>query len=123
MYLQGGPELSLVLEAPVAVPAGEVSYTGWALMGDEQLEWPDVQVRWSEVRAYEDARRDIPVAWEIRSLDGQLTGTLTSLAAYLQVGPGDGPQLPVAGLFRVRGDLVISGDSIVVHGMVRHIQP
>ncbi len=123
IYLQSGPELSLVLEAPVAEPTGEVPYTGWALMGDEQLEWSDVQVRWTELRAYEDARRNIPASWEIRSPDGQLTGILSSTASHLQVGEGVGPLLPVEGLFRVRGSLTIAGDSIVVRGIVRHIQP
>jgi hypothetical protein len=123
LYLQSGADLSLVLEAPVAEPTGEVIYTGWALMGDEQLEWSDVQVRWSEVRAYEDARRPIPASWEIRSPDGELSGTLSSTASHLQIGEGDGPLLPVAGLFRVQGSLIIAGDSMVVRGIVRHIQP
>jgi hypothetical protein len=123
MYLQAGPELSLVLEAPVAEPTGEVPYTGWALMGDEQLEWSNVQVKWSELRDYEEARRNIPASWNIRSADGQLTGTLSSTASYLQVVASDGPLLPVQGLFRVQGRLTIAGDSIEVRGMVRHIQP
>ena len=123
IYLQAGPDLSLVLEAPVAEPTGAVPYTGWALMKGEQLEWPDVEVRWSELRSYEDARRTIPAAWKIRSRDGQLTGTLSSTASHLQVGGGVGPLLPVQGLFRVQGSLTIAGDSIVVRGIVLHIQP
>ena len=95
----------------------------WALMGDEQLQWSNVTVAWADLRAYEDARRDIPVSWEIRSADGSLTGTLSSVASHLGVGAGDGPLLPVEGLFRVQGDLIIAGDSIVVRGIVRHIQP
>ena len=120
MYLQSGPELSFVFEQPVE---GDTIYGGWALLdAEEDRRWTRIRVGWSERRAYEEARRDIPNAWSIEAPGGGLRGSLRNVAASLQVGEADGPLLPVTGLFRVRGELVLEGDTVVVRGIVRHTQ-
>jgi len=40
----------------------------------------------------------------------------------LRTGAGEGPLLPVEGLYQVSGSLVLAGDSIEVRGLVRHLQ-
>ena len=77
---------------------------------------------WSSVRSFEEARRDVPVEWEIRSLDGQLEVTLASGGMELRASAGVGPILPVEGLFQVTGSVVLAGDSLEVRGLVRHVQ-
>ena len=122
MFLESGPDLNLVLAAPESGASGDVAYSGWALLGDEELRWPSVRMKWEEVRAFEEARRDVPVAWRFASDDEEIVGTITSSAAYLRAGEGEGPLLPVESLFRVRGTLEIRGDSMQVRGLVRHVQ-
>jgi len=120
IYLQSGPDLSFVLEQRAE---GDSIYRGWVLLdAEEERQWSRIQVEWSERRAYEEARRDIPNAWSIVAPAGGLEGSLQTVAASLRVGEGDGPLLPVTGLFRVRGELVLEGDTVVVRGIVRHTQ-
>ena len=112
-----------MLEAPVGIPPGSTPYIGWARLGDRELRWPRVDVEWTETRAFERARRDVPVAWSFASADGALVGTLSTVAMHLTVRAGPGPILPVEGLFQVSGTLTIDGDSYEVRGVLRHLQP
>ena len=118
MFLTGHRRLAVVTAASGASPR----YTAWGRLGDEQFRWPDVEVEWSSVRSFEAARRDVPVAWTIRSADGKLDVTLRSTGMELRAGVGAGPLLPVEGLYQVSGEIVIDGDSLPVRGFVRHVQ-
>ncbi len=122
IFLEGGPELNLILASADVGAGADASYSAWALHEDEELRWPTVRVIWEEMRPFEEARRDVPGAWRFVSDDGELIGTVVSVAAHLRAEPGDGPLLPVESLFRVRGSLEIRGDSLPVRGLVRHIQ-
>ncbi|GMR13228.1 MAG: hypothetical protein BMS9Abin29_1432 [Gemmatimonadota bacterium] len=123
IFLEGGPSVTIVLEAPVGIPPGSTPYLGWARLGGRELRWPRIKVEWTETRSFERARRDVPVEWSIVSDDGALGGILTTVALLLTAGEGAGPILPVDGLFQVRGTLTIDGDSYDVRGFLRHIQP
>ena len=118
MFLTGPRRLAIVVESPGGSPA----YTAWGRMGEEDFRWPEVLVEWSAVRSFEEARRDVPVEWKIRSLDGELEVTLTSAGMELRALEGEGPILPVDGLFQVTGSVVLAGDSLEVRGPVRHVQ-
>jgi hypothetical protein len=118
MFLAGPGRLAILVESPGGSPA----YTAWGRRGEEEFRWPEVDVIWSAVRSFEEARRDVPVQWEIQSLDGDLHLTLASAGMRLQAGTGEGPVLPVDGLFQVTGLVVLDGDSLEVRGLVRHVQ-
>jgi hypothetical protein len=133
MFLTGARRLAIVVESTGGSPA----YMAWGRLGEEEFRWPDVQVEWSAVRSFEQARRDVPVAWEIESsgggvLEGGMTLSLASAgmepgtnglgSGVVQAQPGQGPILPVDGLFQVTGSVVIAGDSLEVRGLVRHVQ-
>jgi hypothetical protein len=118
IFLAGPRRLAIVVESP-----GESSvYTGWGRIGEEEFRWPEVQVVWNSVRSFEEARRDVPVEWRIRSLDGEVELTLTSASMELRAQGGEGPILPVNGLYQVTGTVVLAGDSLEVRGLVRHVQ-
>ena len=121
MFLTGPRRLAIVVESP----GGSHAYTAWGRMGEEEFRWPEVLVEWSAVRSFEEARRDVPVGWEIRSigsLDGGLELTLASAGMELRAEEGAGPILPVNGLYQVTGRAVLAGDSLEVRGLVRHVQ-
>jgi hypothetical protein len=122
IFLTGPRRLVIVVESPGGSPA----YTAWGRIGDEDFRWPEVQVEWSSVRSFEEARRDVPVEWEIRSL-ASLAGsglelTLASAGMDLRTDEGSGPILPVNGLYQVTGRAVLAGDTLEVRGLVRHVQ-
>jgi hypothetical protein len=122
IFLTGPRRLVIVVESPGGSPA----YTAWGRIGDEDFRWPEVQVEWSSVRSFEEARRDVPVEWEIRSLaslaGGGLELTLVSAGMELRTDEGSGPILPVNGLYQVTGRAVLAGDTLEVRGLVRHVQ-
>ncbi len=134
MFLTGPRRLAIVVEATGGSPA----YAAWGRLGEEEFRWPNVEVEWSAVRSFEEARRNVPVAWQVRSpgagaLEGGVVLTIASAgmeqgtnrlgSGVLQAQTGEGPVLPVDGLFQVTGYVVLAGDSLEVRGLVRHVQP
>ena len=119
MFLTGPRRLAIVVESP----GGSPTYSGWGRIGEEEFRWPVVQVEWNAVRSFEEARRDVPVEWVIRSPNGELELTLASAGMELRVQEGEGPILPVNGLYQVAGAVNLAGDSLEVRGLVRHVQP
>ena len=120
MFLAGPGRLAIL----VASLGGSPPYTAWGRRGEDEFRWPVVDVIWSSVRSFEEARRDVPDEWQIRSLNGDLEVTLASPLAgmELRATEGVGPILPVDGLFQVTGLVVLHGDSLEVRGLVRHVQ-
>ncbi len=85
-------------------------------------EWRNIRLIWSELIAFEPARRDVPTSWAIRTEEGDLDGQLTAVSPFLEAGEGDGPVLPVLGLFEVAGTLSFAGGNYPVRGIIRHSQ-
>jgi len=133
IFVHGGDGLQAVLvERPEPTEEGVHAFRAWFRIGEEEVAWEEVGVRWDEVRAYEAARRDVPARWSLHldasDLDDEdapprLAGHLEAVSSHLTTGPGDGPLLPVHGFFRLRGELVLGSDTTAVTGVARHRQP
>lgn len=121
LFLVSGDSLFVVIEAPGGRP-GEAPSRAWVRRGSDDLQWPVVRVEWTDVRAFERARRDVPVAWRIESSDGELTGELQAVTSHLEALEGDGPLLPVDGLFLVQGTVRVAESEITGAGLLRHLQ-
>jgi hypothetical protein len=98
------------------------AFNVWGRVQFLDRQWQDVRFVWSDIRAYGPARRDVPTSWEIGSPEGELQGALSADALHLEAGEGDGPLLPVDGLFQVNGILSLEGADYPVRGLLRHIQ-
>ncbi len=121
--LLSGDTLQVVMEDLGWEPGPEGgAFSIWARVEFLDRQWQRVRLVWSEVVAFEAARRDVPMSWEIQSPDGDLTGDLTTIAPFLEVGEGDGPMLPVDALFQVAGTLTLAGRNFPVQGFIRHLQ-
>ena len=116
----------LVGEGPLHLLLADVDGTGnrraWALHGAEERSWPNVTLAWGETRSFERARRDIPVSWRFRSGDGGLAGEIESVGSDLQSLAGEGPILPVLGVYEVAGEVTVGDTRVSVKGFVRHFQ-
>jgi hypothetical protein len=122
--LTDSDSLRLVLHAPEAAEPGSAgAFRAWALMGNQELDWPNVTVTWAEARAFDRARRDVPVKLVATSSTGDMRVDLTVVTAELQAGVGEGPQLPVDAFFEVEGTVRMGDDSYPVRGLMRHLQP
>jgi hypothetical protein len=124
IFLHSGDRAQLILEerGPLASPRSLGRFRGWSRVAFQQQPWPEVEVAWEEVRAFEPARRDIPVEWRLASPGGEVEGALQTTGSHLAVGAGEGPILPVFAFFQVEGEIRIMGESFQVQGLVRHLQ-
>jgi len=122
-FLVSGDSLQVVLHSPTLRPPGSGAWRGWARLDFRQLRWPVLTMQWPDLRAFEQARRDVPVAWSIAAPDGEVRVELSAAGAHLEAGEGEGAQLPVRGVFGVVGTLSFEGGLYPVRGLVRHIQP
>ncbi len=124
VFVHSGTDLQFFMEGaqPVERIGSPVRYDGWTRIALRDLQWRDLELDWEETRAFESARRDVPVRWSIGTPEGQVTGSLESLSSHLMVGQGDGPILPLIGLFEVVGVMEVQGREFSVTGMIRHVQ-
>jgi hypothetical protein len=122
MFLISGDSVQMVLtgtESPAA--DGSSGYEAWGRFPDDsEIPWRDVNVSWAETRAFERARREVPVRWQVRS--GEMEVELVQQSANLEAGAGEGPLLPVDALFEVAGTLRMGEVLYPVRGLVRHVQ-
>ncbi len=121
--LLSGDTLQVVMEdlGPGSGPEGG-AFSFWARVEFLHRQWQGVRLTWSEVMAFEPARRDVPMSWEIQSPEGDLIGSLSTIAPFLEVAEGEGPMLPLDALFQVAGNLTLGGEDFPVRGFIRHIQ-
>jgi hypothetical protein len=122
-FLVAGDSLQMVMENTLrGREADGGSYSIWARVSFTDRQWQGVRLLWSETRAYEPARRDVPMSWEILSREGDLSGILTGVSPYLEAGEGEDPVLPVDALYLVEGTLTLEDRVFPVRGLVRHRQ-
>ncbi|MSR21981.1 MAG: hypothetical protein EXR92_00235 [Gemmatimonadetes bacterium] len=124
IFLLSGTDLQLFLEEVPSPSESRIPtrYRGWSRSRLGDGEWSSLTVLWENMRPFERARRNIPSRWGISSPGGEISGELVSVNSYLSAGEGEGPILPVSGLFGVTGTLRIQGNMVSVAGVVRHVQ-
>lgn len=127
-FLASGDSAGLVLLDSSGPDQGP-RFRAWARVWAENLLWTEVELDRVESRPFEPARREVPSRWLLRAggvddgLDAaELTGELWVVSSQMEAGTGDGPLLPVSGLFRVAGVINIEGRSAPVEGLARHRQ-
>ncbi len=120
-FLVSGDSLHVVLTAPEEGPENSPgAMEGFGRLDFREIRWPEVSAAWPEIRAFERARRDVPMSWRVSTPGGELDGVLEVVSVELAAGGGEGPVLPVEGLYVVRGTLRVLGAEYPVRGLVRH---
>ena len=124
VFVHSGSDLQFFMEGehPMYEPGVPVRYDGWTRVALRDLQWQELAMEWDELRAYESARRDVPIRWSIGAPGEEVSGSLESVSSHLMVGQSDGPILPVLGLFEVSGVMEVQGQEFSVAGMIRHVQ-
>lgn len=124
MFLVSGDSVQMVLtRAGSPMVSESIGYEAWAKLEDgREIPWRDVNVSWIEMRAFERARRDVPVRWRVIAGDGELAVELERQTAQIETGTGSEPRLPIEALFEVAGTLRVSQVAYPVRGFVRHVQ-
>jgi hypothetical protein len=120
-FLTSGDSLQLVLQGE-SEHQGEPlpTYRGWGRLDFRNLQWSMLNVDWIETKAFQPARRDVPVSWTISSPEGEFQSTLAVTSSDVRAGQGSGPVLPVQALFEVEGTVTIEERTFPVRGLFRH---
>ncbi len=124
VVLASGDSLLAVLHAPLREGSDAPgAWRGWVHLDFRDIPVASLTSRWSAVRAFDRARRDVPVGWTIASSDGTVEAVLEARSSILAADEeGDGPLRPVDGWFEVDGTLLVDGGEYPVHGLFRHTQ-
>jgi hypothetical protein len=84
--------------------------------------WERAQIRWIEMRPYEQARRDIPLRWSLRVPGAEREGEIEALGFDVVVGAERAGRRAVEARYTVEGWVSVDGVRTTVVGMVRHTQ-
>ena len=123
MFLISGDSVQVVLSGKDEPTADGGTLEGWARLQEEsEIPWRDIAVSWAETRAFEEARREVPVRWSLATGDAEMSAELEVKTAHIEAGEGEGPLLPVDALLEVEGSLRIGEATYPVRGLVRHGQ-
>jgi hypothetical protein len=123
LFVVSGDSLQVVLHTPLAADnrtAG--AWQGWARLDFRSLPLSEVTLEWAALRAFDAARREVPVSWTITGSEAPLEGSLEVRTPLLEAGEGEGPLLPVDALFEVEGTITVEGGVYPVRGLYRHTQ-
>lgn len=123
LYLVSGDSLQVVLHTPLASDNRvEGAWRGWVRLDFREIPVSRATLDWAAVRAFDRARRDVPVSWTLTSVDDLVDGVLEVRTSLLEAGEGEGPLLPVDALFELEGTVVVEGREFPVRGLYRHTQ-
>ena len=103
--------------------AADSTFQGWGTLRARNFDWPGVTVSATRSRAFEPARRDVPVAWRFQSPDADLTGRIEAMSTHMEAGEGPGPQLPLIAISEVEGSITIETVAYPVRGILYHRAP
>ena len=99
------------------------TFQGWGALRARNFDWPGVSVTATRSTAFEPARRDVPVAWQFHSPDGDLTGRMEAMSTHMEAGDGPGPQMPVVAVSEVEGSIEIEATPYRVRGIFYYRAP
>ena len=115
-------DIQMFLRGPFDA-AADSTFQGWGTLRARNFDWPDVVVTATRSRAFEPARRDVPVAWRFQSSDADLTGRIEAMSTHMEAGEGPGPQLPLIAISEVEGSITIEDVPYLVRGILYHRTP
>ncbi len=114
--LSDGDRLQLLL----ANREGPVPHRAWARLGPVVHAWNEVELVWHETRAFERARRELPVVWRIAAENPALEGEFEAVSSHQHTLSAAGALLPVWGVYEVSGHVTIEGERFDVKGFLRN---
>ncbi len=121
IFLASGDSLHLYT-ARARSEAGAGDAFTWLRMGGREQGWSSADIRWTEMRPYEEARRDIPRSWSLRVAPGELSGEVTAVGFDAVLGPERAGRRAVEIRYTVEGIVEVQGVTYPVRGMIRHTQ-
>jgi len=120
IFLTSGDSIQILM-AETFSGEGGLAYA-WTRTPAGEREWRGSEIRWVEVRPYQEARRDIPRRWTFRIPAADVVGEIEALGFDAVLGPERGARRAVEIRYTVEGWMETQGERRVVRGMIRHTQ-
>jgi hypothetical protein len=121
LFLTSGDSIQLVLAESVGGEAAATSYA-WARLPAGERAWSNAEIRWLDMRPYQEARRDLPRRWTFRIPAADIEGELEAAGYDVVLGPERAGRRAVEVRYTVRGWVYIQGEQAEIVGMIRHTQ-
>lgn len=127
IFLTSGDSIQLVLaeriggDAVAAASAGQPGYA-WTRRSSSERTWDGAEIRWGDMRPYQEARRDVPRAWYFQIPGAGIYGEVEAEGFDAVLGPERAGRRAVEIRFGVTGWVELQGERREVVGMVRHTQ-
>jgi hypothetical protein len=121
VFLTSGDSLQVLVADRVGGESEGEGYA-WVRTRSGERDWGHGEIRWLEMRPYQEARRDIPRRWSVRIPAAGIEGELESVGFDAVLGPERGGRRAVEVRYSVTGWLEIQGEVRTVAGMIRHSQ-
>jgi hypothetical protein len=121
LFLTSGDSVQLVLAERIG---GGEEDRGFGWMRNPRIErtWDDAEIRWLEMRPYQEARRDIPRRWYFQIPAAGIEGELDAVGFDAVLGPERAGRRAVEIRYSVTGFADLDGNRLPVVGTIRHTQ-
>lgn len=121
LFLSTGDSIQMVLAETLSVDQTDKGFA-WLRTPSGERSWDDGELRWLDMRVYEEARRDIPTRWSYQIPGADVTGELEAVGFDAVLGPERGGRRAVEIRYTVTGWMEIEGQRRDVVGAIRHTQ-
>jgi len=122
LFLTAGDSLRVVIGESLAREGEGIRGFASSWTGSGERSWDRAEVRWLELRALEEARRDIPLHWSFRIPEAGIHGEVSALGMAPKVGMERPGRRAVEIHYTVEGWIEIGEARSPVIGVVRHVQ-
>jgi hypothetical protein len=122
LFLTAGDSLALVLGETLSREGSAGRGFAWSWTRRSEQGWGRAEVRWLELRAFEEARRDIPLHWSFRVPEAAIHGEVSALGMEARVGAERPGRRAVEIRYTVEGWVEIGEARSPVVGVITHIQ-
>ncbi|MEX2569822.1 MAG: hypothetical protein WD737_00855 [Gemmatimonadota bacterium] len=121
LFLTSGDSVQVVLAETINGDGAAPEYA-WVRTPGGERSWQEAEIRWLEMRPYQDARRDIPLGWSFRVPGAAVDGELVAAGFDVVLGPERAGRRAVEIHYTVEGWVDLGSDRHEVTGMIRHTQ-
>jgi hypothetical protein len=121
LFLTSGDSMQFVLAEKMG-GTGDAPGYAWTRLDGRERSWERAEIRWLELRPYQDARRDVPRRWSFQIPGSGIAGELEAVGSDAILGPERGGRRAVEMRFTVEGWVQVQGRRASVAGTIRHTQ-
>jgi hypothetical protein len=122
LWITDGSSVHLLLAETLAASGDPAKTFGWMVVPEAERVYERAEIRWTEMRPVEQARRDAPIAWSFRIPGAAVEGEVFSLGSIQHLGPDRPGRRALVMRHVVEGWVGIGEERHRIFGLLRHHQ-